>query len=375
MSSADRNLSGTVILVTPHGRALAARRGWTTRPAQLARAMAENGRPVIVVSRTAPWRSLGAIRALRARPDLGFVLEAGGSGHDGLQLLEHPVPAGALEARAVARLASRLGSRVDAVVVADPRSAAVLQHSECPGVFDAYDAWDLSPLFTARTRRQILEGYRLAARHADLVVANTPLMVERMRALGAARVHLLPNAGPEPVLGGGGRDVVYIGNIQGRLRIDLLAAAAEAAADAGVMLRIVGAVQERPAGWEEVLRMSAVQVAGSIYRPELDAVLASAAVGLVPHRVDDYTRSQDSMKAWEYLAHGLAVVATPVPPAGNVAGLARVAEDPAEFARAVASALADRDEAAIRARHALATQHTWRRRAAELVGLVDDLRG
>jgi len=371
-----RSRPGAIVIVTPHGRALAARRGWTTRPAQLAGAIASNGRRVVVVSRTPPWRSLGAIRSLRLRVDLGPFFEARDSGHGHLDLLEHPVPAGGLEARAVARAVARMRTRVDAVVVSDPRSARVLQLGRGRvNVFDAYDAWDLSPLFGSRTRRQIREGYRIAAAHADLIVANTPFMVERMRALGAANVRLLPNAGPEPVPGGSGRDIVYVGNVQSRLRIDLLAAAAEAAAEAGVTLRIVGVVQDRPHGWDALLSLPAVQLIGPIYPPELDGVFASAAVGLIPHRVDDYTRSQDSMKAWDYLGNGLAVVATPVPPATNVPGLARVADDPVAFARAVADALSDRDVAALRARRVLAGRHTWRRRASELIGLIDELEG
>ncbi len=376
VDKAEPSQSGVVVLVTPHGRALTAQRGWTTRPAQLGRAMAMNGREVVIIARTGPWRTLRAIRWVRPRFDLGPLFEARRSGHDLLQQLEHPLPAGELEARALARATSRLGTQVDAVVVADPRSAGVLRLSRWrPRVFDAYDAWDLSPLFGSATRRQIEEGYRVAAVHADLVTANTPFMVERMRALGAANVHLLPNAGPEPVAGASGRDVIYLGNIHRRLRVDLLMAAAAAAAQVGVVLRIVGMVQEEPDGWDALLAMPSVRRTGPVYPPRLEAALATSAVGLIPHTVDDYTLSQDSMKAWDYLARGMAIVATPVPPATTVPGLARVADEPTAFGQAVVDALRDREQHGPEARRALAARHTWRRRASELMTLIDDVGG
>lgn len=363
---------GAIVLVAPHGRALAVRRGWTTRPAQLGRAIAMNGREVVVVSRTAPWSTLRAMRSIRPRFDLGPFFEARQSGHPLVLQLEHPMPAGKLEGHAVARAITRLGRDVGAVVVSDPRSASVLKLSRWrPRVFDAYDAWDLSPLFGSVTRRQIEDGYRMAAAHADLVLANTPFMAERMRALGAEDVRLLPNAGPEPLAGGMGRDVIYLGNIQGRLRIDLMAAAATTAAQNGVVMWIVGAVQEVPEGWDALLAMPSVRFTGPVYPPQLEEILASGAVGLVPHHVDDYTRSQDAMKAWEYLARGMAVVATSVPPATSVPGLARVADEPVAFAQAVADALGDRDPTTSLKRRALASRHTWRNRASEFLQLIE----
>lgn len=364
---------GTIVWVTPHGRALIAERGWSTRPARLARELAEAGSPVVMVARTKPWRTVQALRDVAWRPAFGPVFEATRIRLPNLRLLEHTLPPGAAERWVVDRIIRSLGSEVRAVVVSDPRSASVfVEPLEGLRIFDAYDAWDLSPLYRHRPARvsTIRRGYRLAADHADLVVANTQAMADRMRALGARRVEVLPNAGPEPATSPtGGSTVIYLGNVQGRLRLDLAAAAADAAVRHGTELRIVGAVQEEPAGWGTLLTRPGVAYRGPRYGAELDVELAQARVGIVPHRVDDYTRSQDAMKAWDYLARGLAIVSTSVPPASDIPGLAAIADDPERFGALVAARLADDAEAA-RERLALAAAHTWRRRARELMALL-----
>lgn len=358
--------------VTPHGRALIGRRGWSSRPARLARALAEAGSPVVMVARTKPWDTVREMREVVWRRALGPVFEATRISVPHLRLLEHPLPPGVAERRVLAMTIRMLGSNVRAVVVSDPRSAALLgEQIRGLKVFDAYDAWDLSPLYRHRPARvaAIQQGYRLAAEHADLVIANTQAMAERLAALGARHVELLPNGGPEPVASATrGSTVIYLGNVQDRLRTDLLGAAADSAVAHGTQLRIVGAVQAEPSGWGALLSRPGVNYRGPQYGAELDLELAQARIGLVPHRVDEYTRSQDAMKAWDYLARGIAVISTSVPPASDVPGLASIADDQQRFGALVAEKLAD-DAAPGDGWRALAAAHTWRRRADQLAAL------
>jgi glycosyltransferase involved in cell wall biosynthesis len=261
-------------------------------------------------------------------------------------------------------------------VVADPRSAGSLQRlgDASLKVFDAYDAWDLSPLFSGRPRiiDEIRRGYVAAAAHADLVIANSPTMAERMKKLGAARVVIIPNGAPEPrPLAVPFGNVLYVGNIQSRLRMDLMHAAARVAESMGRSFRIVGSLQEEPEGWSRLMRLPSVSYGGALYGDSLDREFAAASVGVVPHVVDDYTASQDAMKTWQYLAAGLSVVTTSVPPAASVPKLVSIADDPTTFGAAITDALSNFTLALRRDRSEAMRDHTWRQRALSFRRLVD----
>ena len=298
------------------------------------------------------------------------------------QLLEHPFPAGSLESALVRGVVRALGAdSVPVVVISDPRSAGALVGLPAPDrIFDAYDAWDLSPLYRASPRRvrEIQAGYAIAARHADLVVANTPAMAERFRRLGARAIELLPNGAPavDPSLTPARppADVVYVGNVQPRLRVDLMLAAADAAAAAGVHMRIVGAIQVLPPEWERLLRHSAVRYEGARYESEMRGIVRQAAVGIIPHVVDEYTLAQDAMKTWDYLAWGLAIVSTSVPPASHLPFLGIVADDPPAFRAGVAEALRGLTPTAFEWQRELAVENSWARRAASLRALIESQR-
>ena len=363
--------------VTPHGRALVEERGWTTRPARLALALAKRGNPVNVVARTPPWKTVRALRRVKWRPSYPVLLEASQRGPFEPTLLEHPFPAGLMESVAVGWMLARKGPAATVILVSDPRSAGVLRHRSRRqvAVFDAYDAWDLSPLFAGHARlvREIERGYRTAARDADLVVANTPMMADRMVRLGARDVELLPNGAPAGIEASVEKrpDVLYLGNVQRRVRLELLHAAADAAGAVGGTLRIVGQMQDQPDGWNTLISRQAVVYVGHRVGHALEDELSSAAIGIVPHRVDDYTRSQDAMKAWDYLAAGLPIVSTSVPPATSVTGLAAIADDPESFSALISKLLRSRSSVNVLDRRALATAHSWDQRASRLCELVD----
>jgi hypothetical protein len=368
------------LFVTPHGRRLWEVRGWSTRPAQLALALAAAA-DVSILARTHPLATLAAaprLRPYRIWPLPVFAPRTRRPREP--QLLEHFFPAGQLEYAVVRQVARRISgahapSNQPAVVICDPRSAGALAGMrDVIRVFDAYDAWDLSPMYqdSPRMIAAIVAGYSTAAKHADLVIANTAEMAARFRQLGARRVELIPNGAPPPRQEGeGGTEVVYVGHIQPRLRIDLITAAADAAAEAGRVLRIIGGIQVEPPGWKHLLGHPAVRFDGPRFGEDLETRLDKAAVGLVPHAVDAFTRSQDAMKVWDYLAWGLSVVSSSVPPVSGDTSLGRVADDPRTFGLAVAAAILDDRAFARQQAQERAVANGWDRRARGLVDLLD----
>jgi glycosyltransferase involved in cell wall biosynthesis len=200
-------------------------------------------------------------------------------------------------------------------------------------------------------------------------------MADRFRRLGARAVEVLPNGAPTVdsslAPAAGAADIVYVGNIQPRLRVDLLLAAADAAAEAGVRVRIIGAIQALPLDWERLLRHRAVRYEGPQYGPGLLEVARRARIGIIPHVVDEYTTTQDAMKAWDYLAWGLQIVSTSVPPVSHLPSIGIVADDPNAFGAAVASALGSGAATTFERQRELARENSWALRAVRLRSLIE----
>ena len=103
-------------------------------------------------------------------------------------------------------------------------------------------------------------------------------------------------------------------------------------------------------------------------------MIGSAVALIVPHAVDDYTCSQDAMKAWDAIASGTPVISTPIPPTdGWPAGLAEVCPTTESFVAAARRAVAG-DLAAGRAdRLAFAAANQWSARAATAIEAINGL--
>ncbi|MGP0103530.1 MAG: glycosyltransferase [Solirubrobacteraceae bacterium] len=105
---------------------------------------------------------------------------------------------------------------------------------------------------------------------------------------------------------------------------------------------------------------------------ELPNVLRAADAGLIPYARNALTDSIFPMKVYEYLAAGLAVIATPLPALAGVEGV-RCAADPQGIARLLDEALAQDDPERRAARSRAASAHSWDRRLEEIAAAIDAL--
>jgi glycosyltransferase involved in cell wall biosynthesis len=294
---------------------------------------------------------------------------------DGSMLIEHPWPFGRLENRLLAGLAADRARRPLVLWLADPKSATAFRGMTDAGilrVFDAFDAWDLSPLVRGdRRQAAVRSGYRAIAEGADIVFANTEAMAERFRAAGAGHVVLVPNASPRPDLRQPSNTpfVVYVGRIHERFDAELAAAVADELGD--VPLRIVGPVERTPAGWDRLVARRNVEVVGAMAPARALSMIGEARALVLPHVVDDYTRSQDAMKAWDALSVGTPVVSTPIPPVDGWPAMGGVAVQPAAFPAAVVRFVEDEDPAARAQRVELAARNGWADRARTMLDVID----
>jgi glycosyltransferase involved in cell wall biosynthesis len=223
---------------------------------------------------------------------------------------------------------------------------------------------------------------RFAAR-ADLVIASSPPLADRMRTM-SAHVMYAPNVadtehfstaldpGPvDPALAALPEPrIVFVGAIAAKkLDFDLLGALARARPD--WTFALVG-----PVGLGDPdTNVSALAVHANVHllgaRPQarLPEVLRGAGMGLIPYRRSRLTESIFPMKVYEYLAAGLGVVASGVPALENVSGVTLV--DGVEQAlSAIERALLEDSPALRRARSDGARRYSWEARLDEIAAAL-----
>jgi len=102
----------------------------------------------------------------------------------------------------------------------------------------------------------------------------------------------------------------------------------------------------------------------------LPGYLKGFAVALLPSALNDYTRGMFPMKFFEYLAAGCPIVSTALPALRAYAHVASLAASHDEFVAAIEAALRG-DGPPLAARLAVAREHTYERRTARMLELLE----
>lgn len=162
-----------------------------------------------------------------------------------------------------------------------------------------------------------------------------------------------------------------VGQLNERLNFDVL----DAVADTGIHVAVAGPKTAKSP--RAVSRLNAflsrpnVHWHGVLSSAAVDELLASSNVGLTPYADTPFNRASFPLKTLEYLAAGLSVVATHLPPAQFGAATVRLAREADDFARAVTELAADWPTDAERARQAEQIKgHSWEHRAEQVEQLL-----
>jgi len=292
-------------------------------------------------------------------------------------------------------------------------------------VFDAVDNWMEHPAF-AEYRERLKKNYSAISKKADLIFTVSENLVDFFRSFGREQdVHWIPNGidaehfissrflhsgrqgqaqeatrqsrpslrGMDPAAAGGITKrsqasfgllrpaaglamtmkfkhpiVGYLGVIQSRLDMGLVKYLAEKNPDKSFIL--AGPV------WPDAKRESAdnlpnVYFPGPVSYAEAPEALRQFDVGIIPHVINEFTRSMNPLKLYEYLAAGLPVVTTPVAGIESFQDLIYVAGNREEFNEKINQALTEDNEDLRRKRQKATEGHSWEKRMGEMLRLID----
>lgn len=222
---------------------------------------------------------------------------------------------------------------------------------------------------------RIERNYQEVLARSDVVVANCEPVAESMAAF-ADDVAVVPNGlelptsvplGPPPKVAAGlGHPLIaYVGNLSGRIDLDLIDGIARARPDWTVAL--VGSAHLDQTALA-LGRRPNVHVLGVLTYPEVRRFLRDVDVALIPHIDNDMTRSMNPLKAFVYASAGVPVVSTPVANLPDFGSLLTVAEGVDGFVAAIEEHLAagrpDIDLDLLR-------PHTWSERVDRVFELID----
>jgi glycosyltransferase involved in cell wall biosynthesis len=116
-----------------------------------------------------------------------------------------------------------------------------------------------------------------------------------------------------------------------------------------------------------------VHLLGARSYADLPSYLAAFDVAVIPFKHDQVTHYADPIKAYEYLASGVPVVATDMPSLRRLSHVIALASSTESFERDIAAALARGRDAQRAERQAEAQRHSWSARFAQIDALIAEI--
>ena len=167
-----------------------------------------------------------------------------------------------------------------------------------------------------------------------------------------------------------GPRIGLVGTLNGRIDWPLLDALAHARPEWSLVLAGPRSRLTDPVALGVLARPN-VHELGPVAHADLPRVLAAFDAAIVPYRTaDPFNVRSTPLKTLEFLAAGLAVVATPIPAHRRMAPAIRLADDAPQFAVALAQELDGDDRERRAARRRLAGANDWAQRCTVLDGAL-----
>jgi glycosyltransferase involved in cell wall biosynthesis len=245
-------------------------------------------------------------------------------------------------------------------------------------IFDAVDDWTQHP-WMKQWQKRLENNYQVIGEQADIIFTVANELRERFN--HQPKVHWIPNGVdfehwqggaslptdleniPAPIIG-------YVGVIQSRIDIELVKNLAEQNPLKSFVF--IGNVYPE-FNQDQLAHCGNVYFLGQKTYRELPAYVNHFHACIIPHKVDQFTRSMNPLKLYEYLACGLPVISTPVSGLSLFGDLVRVAGDAEAFGREIDRALSEDSEAHRLARKSIVRNHTWEQRVDQMMSIIESV--
>jgi glycosyltransferase involved in cell wall biosynthesis len=302
-----------------------------------------------------------------------------------------PIPYHAVTTLTSSRMANRIGQRLIAPVLrrdlarldfARPVLVAGLPHAldvvpYVPRKLLVYHcADDYAHVRGFPSSLSGLEGE--LCRRADLVIATSSSLCDARRPFNP-NTHWIPNgvdfehfsraADPSPELGRFPKPIVgFVGGLSEWVDLELIAQLAQARPRWTFVMIGPVAIDTRP-----LLSAPNVHLLGPRAYASLPEYLAGMDVATIPFKRNPVTYHADPIKAYEYLASGVPVVATSLPALQRLAHVIRLADSAEEFLAQLDVVTATGRDAGFAERRAEGARHSWSARFRSFDDLVQTL--
>jgi glycosyltransferase involved in cell wall biosynthesis len=247
-------------------------------------------------------------------------------------------------------------------------------------IFDTVDNWVEHPNFK-NYKERLQKNYNFIDQKADIIFTVSKDLVKLFP--NNKNVHWIPNGVDvehfvgyklqaisyklegilHPIIG-------YAGIIQNRVDLELIKYIAEKNPDKSIVL--LGMVWP-DANVEQIKGIKNIYLLGHKSYQELPKYIHQFDVAIIPHKINQFTRSMNPLKLYEYLTCGKPVVTTPIAGIDEFRDLVEVAETKEEFNQKMKKALAEDDLGKRERRIHAVKKYSWESRVEEMMGYISKI--
>ncbi len=251
------------------------------------------------------------------------------------------------------------------------------KYNQVLNIFDAVDDWSTHSSYNkyAGTLRRNYETIKLKS---DLIFTVSEYLkkkifdnqtncfwlanaVDLQNFQNETKIHPLLKNIKKPIIG-------FLGILQDRIDTEILTYLVEKNPDKSLVL--AGPVWQNFTK-KKLRKYSNIHFLGLIKHPDIPSLYNGFDCGIIPYKTNDFIKSIDPMKIYEYLAAGLPIVSTPISGLERFSNLIGFADSPENFNNAVNYSLnLDKNEIKRQAWPIL-EQNTWDIRIGEMLELIN----
>jgi teichuronic acid biosynthesis glycosyltransferase TuaH len=240
-------------------------------------------------------------------------------------------------------------------------------------VFDCVDNWAEHSSYRLH-RRRLFRNYQTIEKQSDVIFTVSSELLKLFP--DHKNAHFIPNGvrpfetvdiqSPQPLADRRIR-IGYVGVIQDRVNAAILQAIA---ADKGLELHMFGPV------WK-TFDLSPFEGKDNVHftnatlpHHQIPEATKDMDVMIIPHKVNQFTKSMNPMKLYDYLACGKPVVSTPLQDLGNLSRFVLIAQRAEQFPKLIKQAAKEDSLERRHLRLQTTASHSWKNKVEDMLSII-----